>query len=105
MVKLPLLSHAMSVFQGFMNEGFREFLHCSVIVYINNILIYSQNLADHRQHVQQVLQKLRQHHLFLKLEKCEFHHPTVQFLGYIIGQDGIQMDQGKIDSVKLWPLP
>ncbi len=73
-----------------------------MIVYIDDILIYSRNLADHCQHVVQVLQKLHQHHLFLKLEKCEFHRPTVQFLGYIVGQAGIQMDQGKVEAVKEW---
>ncbi len=99
------LSNAPSVFQEFMNEVFREFLHRFVIVYINDILIYSRNLADHRHHVAQVLQKLRQFRLYLKLEKCEFHRPTVQFLGYIIGMEGIQMDQGKVTAVAEWPTP
>ncbi len=84
-----------------MNEVFREFLHRSVIVYNDDILNYSRNLADHRHHVAQVLQKLRQFHLYLKLEKCEFHRPTVQFLGYIIGEEGIQMDQGKVTVKEL----
>ncbi len=88
-----------------MNEVFREFLHRCVIVYIDNILIYSRNLADHRQHVKQVLQKLRQFHLYLKLEKCKFHRPTVQFLGYVISQEGIQMDQGKVKAVREWSTP
>ncbi len=96
------LSNAPSVFQEFMNEVFREFLHRFVIVYIGDILIYSRNLADHRHHIAQVLQKLR---LYLKLEKCEFHRPTVQFLGYIIGREGIQMDQGKVTAVAEWPTP
>ncbi len=99
------LSNAPSVFQEFMNEVFREFLHRSVIVYIDDILIYSRNLADHRHHVAQVLQKLRQFRLYLKLEKCEFHRPTVQFLGYIIRREGIQMDQGKVTAVAEWPTP
>ncbi len=99
------LANAPSVFQEFMNEVFQEYLHRFVIVYIDDILIYSRNEADHRQHVKQVLQKLRQYHLFLKLEKCEFHHPTVQFLGYVIKQEGIQMDQGKVRAVMEWPTP
>ncbi|KAL0151631.1 hypothetical protein M9458_053032, partial [Cirrhinus mrigala] len=90
------LSISPSVFQMFMNEVFREYLHRFVVVYINDILMYSQ--AEHRQHVQLVLQKPRQHSLFLKLEKCEFHQSTVQFLGYNISAEGVQMDQGK-------PLP
>ncbi len=88
------LSNSQSVFQGFMNEVFWEFLHRFVIVYIDDILIYSRNLAEHCHHVTQVLRQLRKHHLYLKLEKCEFHRPTVQFLSYILHADGIQMDQG-----------
>ncbi len=87
-----------------MNEVFREFLKF-VIVYIYDILIYSRNLAEHRHHVTQVLQKLRQHQLYPKLEKCEFHRSTVQFLRYVISQKGIQMDQGKVKAIREWPLP
>ncbi|KAI2646190.1 Transposon Tf2-11 polyprotein [Labeo rohita] len=64
-----------------------------------------QNMAEHRQHVQQVLHKLRQHNLYLKLEKYEFHKPSVQFLGYIISAEGVQMDQGKIHAIQDWPQP
>ncbi len=96
-----------------MNEVFREFLHRSVIVYIDDILIYSQNLAEHRHHVKQVLEHLRKHHLYLKLEKCEFHCSTVQFLGYILSAYGIQMDQEKVQAIlrpkvqaiRDWPQP
>ncbi|KAI2653738.1 Transposon Tf2-11 polyprotein [Labeo rohita] len=99
------LSISPSVFQTFMNEVFREFLHRFVVVYIDDILIYSRNLAEHRQHIQQVLLKLRQHHLYLKLEKCEFHKPSVQFLGYNISAEGVLMDQGKVDAIQKWPQP
>ncbi|KAI2666750.1 Transposon Tf2-8 polyprotein [Labeo rohita] len=99
------LSISPSVFQTFMNEVFWEFLHQFVVVYIDDILIYSRNQAEHRQHVLQVLQKLQQHSLFLKLEKCEFHQPTVQFLGYNISAEGVQMDQGKVDAILKWPKP
>ncbi|KAI2648695.1 Transposon Tf2-8 polyprotein [Labeo rohita] len=99
------LSISPSVFQTFMNEVFREFLHQFVVVYIDDILIYSRNMAEHRQHIQQVLHKLCQHHLYLKPEKCEFHKPSVQFLGYIISAEGVQMDQGKIHAIQHWPQP
>ncbi|KAL0153076.1 hypothetical protein M9458_051675 [Cirrhinus mrigala] len=98
------LSISPSVFQTFMNEVFREFLHRFVVVYIDNILIYSRNLAEDRQHVQQVLHKLREHSLYLKLEKCEFHRSSVQFLGYI-SAEGVQMDQGKVSAIQEWPQP
>ncbi|KAI2654647.1 Transposon Tf2-11 polyprotein [Labeo rohita] len=98
------LSISPSVFQTFMNEVFREFLHRFVIVYID-ILIYSRNMAEHRHHVQQVLHKLREHCLYLKQEKCEFHRPSVHFLGYIISAEGVQMDQGKVSVIQEWPQP
>ncbi|KAI2656084.1 Transposon Tf2-8 polyprotein [Labeo rohita] len=74
------LSISPSNFQTFMNEAFREFLHRFVVVYIDDILIYSRNLAEHRQHVQ-------------------------QFLGYIITAEGVQMDQGKVSAIQEWPQP
>ncbi|KAI2645614.1 Transposon Ty3-I Gag-Pol polyprotein [Labeo rohita] len=94
------LSISPSVFQTFMNEVFREFLHRFVIVYIDDILIYSRNMAEHRHHVQQVLHKLREFRLYLKLEKCEFHRPSVHFLGHIISAEGVQMDQGKVSAIQ-----
>ncbi|KAL0172286.1 hypothetical protein M9458_032597, partial [Cirrhinus mrigala] len=99
------LSISPSIFQTFMNEVFREFLHRFVVVYIDYILIYSRNQAEHRQHVQQVLQKLRDPSLFLKLEKCEFHQPSVQLLGYNISAEGVQMDQCKVNAIQKWPQP
>ncbi|KAK3559695.1 hypothetical protein QTP86_017674 [Hemibagrus guttatus] len=74
------LVNAPSMFQDFMHEVLREFLHKSVLVYIDDILIYSRRLVDHRQHVAEVLQCLRDYRLFLKAEKCTFHQPSVQFL-------------------------
>ncbi|KAL0192333.1 hypothetical protein M9458_010629, partial [Cirrhinus mrigala] len=99
------LSISPSVFQTFMNEVFQEFLHQFVVVYIDDILIYSRNQAEHRQHVRQVLQVLRQHHLYLKLEKCEFHQPEVQFLGYNISPEGVQMNHDKVLAIQKWPQP
>ncbi|KAI2667412.1 Transposon Tf2-9 polyprotein [Labeo rohita] len=74
-----------------------------VIIYIDDILIYSPSLQDHHRHVTQVLQPLREHHLYLK--KCEFHKTTIHFLGYIVTPAGVQMDQRKVDAVRNWPLP
>ncbi len=77
------LANAHSVFQEFMNEVSREFLHTFIIIYVDDILICSQNLADHRHHVMQVLLRLHQYHLYLKLEKREFHCPNVHFYRFI----------------------
>ncbi len=99
------LVNAPSVFQDFMHEVLREYLHRFVLVYIDDILIYSRSLAEHRHHVAKVLQHLRQYQLFLKAEKCSFHQSSVQFLGYHIDSGGIRMDEGKVEAIKTWPKP
>ncbi|KAK3511404.1 hypothetical protein QTP70_007228 [Hemibagrus guttatus] len=99
------LANAPSVFQDFIHEVLREFLHRFVLVYIDDILIYSRNLAEHCQHVAKVLERLRKFQLFLKAEKCSFHQTSVQFLGYKINSSGIQMDEGKITAIRDWPTP
>lgn len=75
------LANTSAIFQDFMHEVLRDFLYKSVLVYIDNILIYSRDLQEHRGHVAEVLQWLREHHLFLKVDKCSFHQSSVQFLG------------------------
>lgn len=99
------LVNAPSVFQSFMHEVLREFLHRFVIVYIDDILIYSRSLAEHRLHVAEVLQQLRKYQLYLKAEKCIFHQSSVHFLGYIISNGGIRMDKGKVEAISSWPRP
>uniref|UniRef100_A0A8C1RNS1 Gypsy retrotransposon integrase-like protein 1 n=1 Tax=Cyprinus carpio TaxID=7962 RepID=A0A8C1RNS1_CYPCA len=99
------LVNAPSVFQDFIHEVLREFLHKFVLVYIDDILIYSRSLAEHRRHVAEVLQRLRAFQLYLKAEKCSFHQPSVQFLGYNINSSGIRMDEGKVNAVRDWPIP
>ncbi|KAK3506178.1 hypothetical protein QTP70_012512 [Hemibagrus guttatus] len=99
------LVNAPSVFQDFIHEVLREFLHKFVLVYIDDILIYSRSLAKHRHHIAEVLKRLREFQLFLKAEKCSFHQPSVQFLGYNIGSRGIWMDEGKVAAIKGWPTP
>ncbi|ROL51528.1 Transposon Tf2-9 polyprotein [Anabarilius grahami] len=99
------LVNAPSVFQDFIHEVLREFLHRFVLVYIEDILIYSRSLAEHRHHVAEVLTRLRQFHLFLKADKCSFHQSSVQFLGYTIDHSGIRMDERKVESITNWPEP
>ncbi|XP_048048309.1 uncharacterized mitochondrial protein AtMg00860-like [Megalobrama amblycephala] len=99
------LVNAPSVFQDFMQEVLWEFLHKSVLVYIDDSLIYSRSMADHRHHVAEVLQRLRDFQLYLKAEKCSFHQPSVQFLGYNINHSGVRMDERKVTAVQDWPVP
>ncbi len=99
------LANSPSVFQAFMNDIFRDMLDRWVIVYIDDILIYSDTQEEHVRHVRSVLKRLLQHQLYVKAEKCEFHQTNTSFLGYIISQDGVSMDDKKVQAVLDWPQP
>ena len=86
------LTNALAIFQHLMNDVFREFLDHFVVVYLDNILVFSKNEKDHKNHVQLVLEKVHSARLYAKLEKCLFHQPQVEFLGYIISGEGLSMD-------------
>lgn len=99
------LANAPASFQALMNDILRPFLDISVIVYLDDILIYSQDTEEHTLHVQQVLEKLSKAQLYCKLEKCLFHAEQVDFLGHRISSLGIQMDPEKTKSIQSWPTP
>ena len=82
-----------------MNDTFREFLDQFLVVYLDNWLIYSNDLKEHRKHVHYVLERLKEVRLFLKLSKCQFHMQKAESLGFIIGKNGIKMDPAKVESV------
>ena len=97
------LTNAPSTFQAVMNEVFREYLDDFVMVYIDDILIFSQTAEDHLRHVRLILARLRQHKLFAKLSKCEFNRASLPFLGHVVGQDGVKMQQSKVKALASWP--
>jgi hypothetical protein len=99
------LTNAPASFQHLMNHNFRTMLDHYVICYLDDILIYSDTLEEHYQHVTSVLETLRKAGLFAKAEKCEFHQHSVEFLGFIVGRDGITMDVKKVQSILDWPTP
>ncbi len=99
------LANSPSVFQAFMNDIFHDMLDRWVIVYIDDILIYSDSQEEHIRHVRSVLKRLLQHQLYVKAEKCEFHQTNTSFLGYVISQDGVSMDDKKVQAVLDWPQP
>ena len=76
-----------------------------IIVYMDNILVFTNSLNEHHKIVQQVLQILEEHHLYLKPEKCSFEMPTVNYLGIIVGNRIVKMDPKKVEAVKNWPIP
>ncbi len=99
------LANSPSVFQSFINDVFRDMLNRWVIVYIDDILIYSTTLEDHIKQVRAVHRRLIDHQLYAKAEKCEFHQESVSFLGYVISSGGVAMDDKKIHSVVNWLQP
>ncbi len=99
------LSNSPAVFQALVNDVLRDMVDRFVFVYLDDILIFSQNERDHVQHVRRVLQRLLENRLFAKVEKCQFHARSVPFLGFILSPDGIRMDPTKVKAVADWPTP
>ncbi|MCO6516861.1 MAG: reverse transcriptase family protein, partial [Snodgrassella sp.] len=99
------LTNAPAAFMDLMNRVFRDYLDKFVIVFIDDILVYSQSESQHEQHLRLVLQRLREHRLYAKFSKCEFWLPQVTFLGHIVSKDGILVDPSKIEAVRNWPRP
>ncbi len=99
------LSNSPTVFQTLVNDVLRDVVNRFVFVYLDDILIFSQNERDHIQDVRLVLQQLLENRLFAKLEKCEFHARSVPFLGFILSPEGIRMDPAKVEAVANWPTP
>jgi len=99
------LTNAPAAFQHFVNTIFADMLDVCVVMYLNNILIYSKDMESHQQHVREVLRRLRLHGLFTKPEKCEFHSDLVEYLGYRLSPDGLTMSPDKIQTISDWPEP
>jgi hypothetical protein len=99
------LCNAPSTFQSLMNHVFRPFLRHFVLVFFDDILIYRKTWKDHLTHVDQVLSLLAQHHLFLKQSKCAFGASEVEYLGHLMGKDGVRVDPKKIEAMQDWSHP
>lgn len=99
------LTNAPSTFQVTMNDVFREFLRKFVLVFFNDILIYSLDWDSHLGHLQWVLQLLQHHSLFTKYAKCQFGLSQVDYLGHVISHEGVAMDPSKLKAIQEWPVP
>ena len=99
------LTNAPSVFQHYVNDVFREHLDKFVIAYLDDILIFSNNVAEHDSHVRIVLECLRKHQLYAKATKCAFRLEETEFLGCIVGKNGLRMDPSKVQTILDWPIP
>jgi hypothetical protein len=99
------LTNALAYFMYLMNKVFMEYLDKFVMVFIDDILVYSRSEEEHEDHLRLVLKKLRDHRLYAKLSKCEFWLKHVAFLGHIISKGGISMDPSKVQDVLSWNVP
>ncbi|KAG7556957.1 Reverse transcriptase domain [Arabidopsis suecica] len=99
------LTNAPAAFMKMMNGVFQEFLDEFVIIFIDDILVYSKDWESHQDHLRAVLEWLRKHELFAKLSKCSFWQRSIGFLGHIVSDKGVSVDPEKIKSNKDWPRP
>src|SRR5271168_188458 len=99
------LSNVPAAFQRFMNDIFSDLLDVHVTVYLDYILIYSDDPAEHTKHVREVLRRLRKHGLYARPDKCRFSTDSVEYLGFILSKEGLKMDQSKVQTIQDWPEP
>jgi len=99
------LTNAPAAFQRFMNDVFSDLLDGCVVVYLDDILIYSDDITQHRSHIKEVLKRLRKAGLYVKAEKCEFHSDSVKYLGYVLSPAGLTMSNAKVKTIQEWPEP
>lgn len=99
------LTNAPAAFMKLMNNVFRDYLDEFVIIFIDDILIYSKSPEEHMVHLSRVMQRLREHHLFAKFSKCSFWQREIGFLGHVVSDKGVSVDPEKIKSIADWPRP
>ena len=95
------LTNAPTTFQQFMNDIFMDMTDINIIVYLDDILVYSGNLAEHKHHVWEVLWRLHANGLFAHADKCEFHVTSCEYLGYMLSPDGLTMAQTRSKLSKI----
>jgi hypothetical protein len=99
------LKNAPSSFQSLMNSIFRDIMGVFVLVYIDDIFVFSKRVEDHPGHVKEVLRRLREHKLIAKLRKCKFHQTKLDWVGLVISNKGIETDQEKVTAAMNWKAP
>ena len=98
------LTNAPSTFTRLMNHVLRSFINKFVVVYFDDILVYSKGISEHSEHLKLVLMTLRREKLFANLAKCTFCVEEVVFLGYIVSAQGIKVDEQKVEAIRTWPI-
>ncbi|KAL1220684.1 putative mitochondrial protein [Cardamine amara subsp. amara] len=97
------LTNAPAAFMRLMNNIFQEYLDEFVIIFLDDILVYSKSLEEHEVHLRVVLAKLWEHKLFAKLSKCNFWQQKIGFLGQVISAEGVSVDLEKVGAISAWP--
>ena len=88
-----------------MQQLFHNLLDKFVVVFLDDILVYSKTEAEHKEHLHQVLEILRRNHFYAKLQKCQLFKRSVTFLGHVLDENGLSMEHDKIKSIQEWPSP
>ena len=99
------LTNAPTAFMSLMNGIFKPYLDLFVIVFIDDILVYSKSRKEHEEHLRIELEMLREKKLYAKFAKCEFWLDSLSFLGHVVSKDGVMVDPSKIEAVKSWMRP
>jgi hypothetical protein len=99
------LCNAPAAFQRFMNDIFRNLIGTCVLVYIDDIIVFSQSRQEHQAHLERVLKTLQENSLYCKAEKCHFFQTSLKYLGYVVTKKGKSMDPSKVSAVQEWPVP
>ena len=99
------LTNSPATFQAYINKALSGLVNVICVVYLDDILIYSENLEDHRRHVREVFERLRRFSLYANLKKYSFFQTEVEFLGFIVGRQGTRMDPKRVEAVTQWPQP
>lgn len=99
------LTNAPAQFQGLIAQTLAGLVDITCIVYLDDILIFSDNLSDHKQHVREVLQRLREAKLFINPQKCEWHTDTTEYLGFVVTAEGLTINPDRLEAIRSWPMP
>ena len=98
-------TNVVAAFMDLMNGVFKPYLDQFVVVFIDDILVYSKNKEENEKHLRAILQTLKEHQLFAKLKKCEFWLDQISFLDHVVSKDGISIYPGKVEAVLSWKRP